>query len=84
MRQAKTTERYVSNVGFYLATWAEALEGRDLCTVTLQELLRELARHKTVARGEGKVAVFEDQGDIAATITFIYKSGNVHRQSIDR
>lgn len=185
MRQAKTTERYLGNVGFYLATWAEALSGRDLRTVTLQELLRELARHKTarknritalksfaswlreqgalslaedptvslkvpvtrpekavrekgygietterlyraisgweftnfgqeatrrmtdvqcvrdvlcihaktgmhgteierLAKGEGKVAVFEDQGEIAATVTFIHKSGNVHRQSIDR
>ncbi|MFL5356109.1 site-specific integrase [Archangium sp.] len=185
MRQAKTTARYVGNVGFYLATWAEALSGRDLRTVTLQELLRELAQHKTarknritalksfaawlreqgalslaedptvslkvpvtrpekavrekgysietterlyraisgweftnfgqeetrrmtdvqcvrdvlcihaktgmhgteierLAKGEGKVAVFKDQGEIAATVTFIHKSGNVHRQSIDR
>ncbi|WNG19323.1 site-specific integrase [Cystobacter fuscus] len=185
MRRAGTTARYVGNVGFYLATWAEALAGRDLRTVTLQELLRELARHKAgrknritalksfaswlreqgtlalaedptvslkvpatrpkkavrekgysietterlyraisaweftnfgqeatrrttdvqcvrdvlcihaktgmhgteierIAKGEGKVAVFEDQGEIAATVTFIHKSGNVHRQSIDR
>jgi hypothetical protein len=28
MRQAKTPERYVGNVGFYLAAWAEALAGR--------------------------------------------------------
>ncbi|QRO00724.1 site-specific integrase [Archangium violaceum] len=185
MRSAGTTARYVGNVGFYLATWAETLAGRDLRTVSLQELLRELARHSTgrknritaiksfaswlreqgalslaedptvslkvpvtrpekamrekgysietterlyralsgweytnfnredtrrmtavqcvrdvlcihaktgmhgteierLARGEGKVAVLEDSGEIAATVTFIHKSGNVHRQSIDR
>ncbi|ATB30423.1 hypothetical protein MEBOL_003884 [Melittangium boletus DSM 14713] len=185
MRNAGTTARYVGNVGFYLATWAEALAGRDLRTVSLQELLRELARHPTgrknritalksfaswlreqgalslaedptvslkvpvtrpekamrekgysietterlyralsgwefknfnqeatrrmtdvqcvrdvlcihaktgmhgteierLARGEGKVAVLEEPGEIAATVTFIHKSGNVHRQSIDR
>jgi integrase len=37
-----------------------------------------------LARGEGKVAVLEESGEIAATVTFIHKSGNVHRQSIDR
>ena len=47
MRSAGTTARYVGNVGFYLATWAEALAGWDLRTVSLQELLRELARHPT-------------------------------------
>ena len=185
MRSAGTTARYVGNVGFYLATWAESLAGRDLRTVSLQELLRELARHPTgrknritalksfaswlreqgalslaedptvslkvpvtrpekamrekgysietterlyraingweytnfkqettrrttevqcvrdvlcihaktgmhgteierLARGEGKVAMLEEPGEIAATVTFIHKSGNVHRQSIDR
>jgi len=186
MRRAGTTERYVGNVGFYLATWAEGLAGRDLRTVTLQDLLRELNRHTTarknritalksfcawlrevegaltaaedasislkvpatrpeksvrekgysieaierlyrelsgweftnfrqeatrrttdvqcvrdvlcihaktgmhgteierLARGEGKVSVVEDGGDIAATVKFIHKSGHVHLQSIDR
>ncbi len=42
----KRTERYVRNVGFYLAGWAEALAGRDLRTVNQQEYLRELARHR--------------------------------------
>ncbi|QRO01424.1 hypothetical protein JRI60_21590 [Archangium violaceum] len=37
-----------------------------------------------LARGEGKVVVLEEPGEIAATVTFIHKSGNVHRQSIDR
>ncbi|WNZ59119.1 hypothetical protein QEG98_23780 [Myxococcus sp. MxC21-1] len=36
-----------------------------------------------LARGEGKVRVVKDQGEIAATITFIHKSGRVHVQSID-
>ncbi|MET0404309.1 MAG: site-specific integrase [Cystobacter sp.] len=185
MHSAGTTARYVGNVGFYLATWAEALAGRDLRTVSLQDLLRELARHPTgrknritalksfaswlreqgalsraedptvsrkvpvtrpekalrekgysietterlyraisgweytnfnqeatrrttevqcvrdvlcihaktgmhgteierLARGEGKMTVLEEPGEIAATVTFIHKSGNVHRQSIDR
>ncbi len=38
------TERYRRNMRTYLAQWAEALAGRDLRHVTLQELKRELAR----------------------------------------
>ncbi len=186
MRSKGTTERYVKNVGFYLAAWAEGLAGRDLRSVTLQDLLRELNKHKAarknritalksfcawlreeegaltagedasislkipatrpeksvrekgysietierlyraingweftnlnredtrrrtdvqcvrdvlcihaktgmhgteierLARGEGKVSMVGEPGEIAATVTFIHKSGQVHRQSIDR
>jgi integrase len=186
MRGKGTTERYAKNVGFYLAGWAAGLAGRDLRTVTLQDLLRELKRHKTarknritalksfcawlrevegaltagedasislkipvarpeksvrekgysietiervysaitgwefsnfnreetrqrtdvqcvrdvlcihaktgmhateierLARGEGKLSLVTEPGEIAATVTFIHKSGQVHRQSIDR
>lgn len=38
------TERYRRNMRTYLAQWAEALAGRDLRHVTLQELQRELAK----------------------------------------
>lgn len=38
------TERYRCNMRTYLAQWAEALAGRDLRHVTLQELKRELAK----------------------------------------
>ncbi|SEU28755.1 tyrosine-type recombinase/integrase [Stigmatella erecta] len=44
------TERYVGNVAYYLAGWAEVLVGRDLRRLTLQEVLRELARHKTARK----------------------------------
>jgi len=37
-------------VGFDLAGWAEGLAGRDLRTVTVQDLLRELKRHKTTPK----------------------------------
>jgi integrase len=186
MRRAGTTERYVGNVGFYLAAWAEALAGRDLRAVTLQDLLRELNRQPTarknritalkafyawlredegaltaaedatislkvpasrpeksvrekgysietierlygaisgweftnfqqestrrttdvqcvrdvlclhaktgmhgteierLARGEGKVTLLKEPGEIAATVRFVHKSGRVHVQSIDR
>ncbi|RKG55379.1 site-specific integrase [Corallococcus sp. AB011P] len=50
MRRAGTTKRYVSSVGFYLAAWAEAFSGRDLRTVTLQDLLRELNRQATARK----------------------------------
>jgi hypothetical protein len=39
------TERYRLNVRTYLAQWAEALAGRDLREVTLQQLKRELAKN---------------------------------------
>jgi hypothetical protein len=44
------TARYVRDVGTYLAAWAEALAGRNLRRLTLQEVLRELARHKTARK----------------------------------
>jgi integrase len=37
-----------------------------------------------LARGEGKVSLVADGGEIAATVKFIHKSGHVHLQSIDR
>jgi integrase len=37
-----------------------------------------------LAKGEGKVTPLEDQGEIAATVKFVHKSGRVHIQSIDR
>ncbi|WP_225412044.1 site-specific integrase [Stigmatella hybrida] len=186
MRSKGTTERYVKNVGFYLAEWAGGLAGRDLRAVTLQDLLRKLNQYPTarknritafksfcawlreeqgvltvgedtslslkvpasrpeksvrekgysietiqrlyraingweftnlnreetrrrtdvqcvrdvlcihaktgmhgteierLARGEGKVSLVEEPGEIAATVKFIHKSGHVHLQSIDR
>ncbi len=36
-------KRYVENVGYYLAQWGADLAGRDLRTVTTQELLQVLA-----------------------------------------
>ncbi|QDF01336.1 hypothetical protein BHS05_20130 [Myxococcus xanthus] len=186
MRHAGTTARYVGNVGFYLAAWAEGLAGRDMRTVTLQDLLRELNRQPTarknritalkafcawlredagaltaaedasislkvpasrpeksvrekgysletierlygaisgweftnfqqeatrrttdvqcvrdvlclhaktsmhgteierLARGEGKVTLLKEPGEIAATVRFVHKSGRVHVQSLDR
>jgi hypothetical protein len=50
MKSKGTTERYAKNVGFYLAAWAEGFAGRDLRTVTLQDLLRELKKHKTARK----------------------------------
>ncbi len=50
LKREGRTERYVGNVGFYLAAWAEALAGRDLRTVNQQELIQELAQHKTARK----------------------------------
>ena len=36
-----------------------------------------------LARGEGTLRDVEGQGEIAGTITFVHKTGNVHVQSID-
>lgn len=43
LRANGRTERYRRNVRSYLAQWARALAGRDLRTVSLQELRRTLA-----------------------------------------
>lgn len=44
------TEKYRRNVRTYLAQWAEALAGRDLRKLTLQDLKRELAKFPTAKK----------------------------------
>jgi serine/threonine protein kinase len=50
LRGQGRTEKYRRNVRTYLATWAEALAGRDLREVTLQELKRELVKASTARK----------------------------------
>jgi integrase len=44
LAREQRTERYRKNTRYYLSQWAEALAGRDLRTVTLQDLKRALVR----------------------------------------
>ncbi len=46
LRTEERTERYRRNVQHYLATWGKFYAGRDIRSVPLQEILRELGRHK--------------------------------------
>jgi integrase len=49
MERRKVTLRHRTNVRFYLAQWTKDLEGRDLRSVTFQDLKRIKAKYKGVA-----------------------------------
>ncbi len=46
LRTEERTERYRRNIQHYLARWGKFYAGRDIRSVPLQEILRELGRHK--------------------------------------
>ena len=56
LKREKRTDRYRRNCRYYLSLWAEALAGRDLRQVTLQELKRVLACHPRTSQGSAAQA----------------------------
>jgi integrase len=67
------TERYRRNLRTYLAQWAESLAGRDLRTVTLQELKRELAK-RPAARKHRIIALKRKKGYTMQEVEAFYRA----------
>lgn len=92
VREKGYTVQEIERLYRALSGWkSKRLGGRLIDAQSVRDVLCVHAKtgmHSTeierLARGEGKVTKLEGQGEIAATIKFVHKSGRVHVQSIDR